>query len=176
MAEGITLTARDREGRYREVVAQLDAVMDGPVAPLVFTTAAVDEVRAELLRTRAPIIDFFGIHMSRVEEQLGARGLREARRLHGVGDVASHAGVGEGRELAVGARQVDRHHGDEPGDHPLGGLGEQPPGITGEAHQCDREKHQREQQVDHADVAPILSGLLSHCAPPPVRHRHEHSG
>jgi regulator of PEP synthase PpsR (kinase-PPPase family) len=74
--------------RAREVVAQLDAVMDeGPVAPLVFTTAAVDEVREELLRTRAPIIDFFGIHMERVEAQLGARGLRQALRLHGIGDV-----------------------------------------------------------------------------------------
>jgi hypothetical protein len=30
----------------REVVAQLDAAMAGPVPPLVFTTAAVDEVRA----------------------------------------------------------------------------------------------------------------------------------
>ena len=71
----------------REVVAQLDAAMDGPITPLCFTTAAVDEVREELLRTKAPIIDFFGIHMSRVEEQLGARGLHEARRLHGLGDV-----------------------------------------------------------------------------------------
>ena len=71
----------------RDVVAQLDAAMDGPITPLCFTTAAVDEVREELLRTKAPIIDFFGIHMSRVEEQLGSRGLREARRLHGVGDV-----------------------------------------------------------------------------------------
>lgn len=71
----------------REVVAQLDAAMAGPVTPLVFTTTAVDEVREELLRTRAPIIDFFGLHMPRVEEHLGARGLHEARRLHGVGDV-----------------------------------------------------------------------------------------
>jgi regulator of PEP synthase PpsR (kinase-PPPase family) len=71
----------------REVVVQLDAVMAGPVTPLVFTTAAVDEVREELLKTKAPIIDFFGLHMRRVEEQLGVRGLREARRLHGVGDV-----------------------------------------------------------------------------------------
>ena len=71
----------------REVVAQLDEAMDGPVPPLVFTTAAVDEVREELLKTTAPIIDFFGLHLSRVEELLGARGLREARRLHGVGDV-----------------------------------------------------------------------------------------
>jgi regulator of PEP synthase PpsR (kinase-PPPase family) len=71
----------------REIVAQLDEAMDGPVPPLVFTTAAVDEVREELLKTRAPIIDFFGLHLKRVEELLGARGLREARRLHGVGDV-----------------------------------------------------------------------------------------
>jgi regulator of PEP synthase PpsR (kinase-PPPase family) len=71
----------------REVVAQLNEAMAGPVPPLVFTTAALDEVREELLRSKAPIIDFFGLHMGRVEEQLGARGLHEARRLHGVGDV-----------------------------------------------------------------------------------------
>ncbi len=53
--------------------------------PLVFTTAAVDTVRPELARTRAPVIDFFDIHMSRVEEVLGRRGLHEAARLHGVG-------------------------------------------------------------------------------------------
>jgi [pyruvate, water dikinase]-phosphate phosphotransferase / [pyruvate, water dikinase] kinase len=53
----------------------------------VFTTAAVDEVRQEPMKTKAPIIDFFGIHMSRVGEQLRPRGLHEARRLHGVGDV-----------------------------------------------------------------------------------------
>src|SRR5215213_9207858 len=39
----------------REVVAQLDAAMDGPITPLCFSTAAVDEVREELLRTKAPI-------------------------------------------------------------------------------------------------------------------------
>lgn len=75
----------------REVVAQLDRAMDdavdGASQPLVFCTAVVDEVRAELLTTRAPVIDLFGLHMGRVEELLGVRGLREARRLHGVGDV-----------------------------------------------------------------------------------------
>src|SRR3954471_16643458 len=71
----------------REVVSQLNEAMAGPVIPLVFSTAAVDEVREALLKTRAPVIDFFGIHMSRVEAQLGARGLHEARRLHGVGDI-----------------------------------------------------------------------------------------
>ncbi|SFC35462.1 hypothetical protein SAMN05661030_0761 [Klenkia taihuensis] len=76
----------------REVVAQLDDAMAAAragtaAAPLVFCTAVVDEVRAELFRTTAPVIDLFGMHMARVEELLGARGLREARRLHGVGDV-----------------------------------------------------------------------------------------
>lgn len=71
----------------RDVVKQLDEAMEGPVPPLVFTTAAVDEVRMELMKSKAPIIDFFGLHLQRVEELLGARGLREARRLHGVGDV-----------------------------------------------------------------------------------------
>ena len=71
----------------QRVVAILDEAMDGPVTPLVFTTAAVDTVRSELAKTRAPVIDFFDIHMSRVEEILGLRGLHEAARLHGVGDI-----------------------------------------------------------------------------------------
>src|SRR5207344_3030495 len=62
----------------QRVVAILDEAMDGPVTPLVFTTAAVDTVRSELAKTRAPVIDFFDIHMSRVEEILGRRGLHEA--------------------------------------------------------------------------------------------------
>jgi len=71
----------------RRVVALLDEAMDGPVTPLVFTTAADDTVREEIARTRAPVIDFFELHMSRVEEVLGRRGLHEAARLHGVGDI-----------------------------------------------------------------------------------------
>jgi [pyruvate, water dikinase]-phosphate phosphotransferase / [pyruvate, water dikinase] kinase len=74
----------------RRVVALLDEAMDGPVTPLVFTTAAVDTIRHELARTRAPVIDFFDIHMSRVEEVLGSRGLHEAARLHGVGDIRNY--------------------------------------------------------------------------------------
>lgn len=71
----------------RRVVAQLDEAMDGPVQPLVFCTAATDPVRAELNRTRAPIIDFFEMHMAKVEAIIGQRGVREAARLHGVGDI-----------------------------------------------------------------------------------------
>ena len=71
----------------RSVVAMIDEVNEGPVTPLVFTTAAVDDVRLELAKTKAPIIDFFDLHMQRVEAVLGQSGLRQAARLHGVGDI-----------------------------------------------------------------------------------------
>jgi regulator of PEP synthase PpsR (kinase-PPPase family) len=70
----------------RKVVAVLDAAMDGPVTPLAFATAAVDEIRTELHRSRCPIIDFFDLHMSRVEAILHAKGERVASQLHGMGD------------------------------------------------------------------------------------------
>ena len=71
----------------RRVVAVLDEAMAGPVTPLAFTTAAVDEIRAELHASKCPIIDFFDIHLSRVESILQARGERVASQLHGVGDI-----------------------------------------------------------------------------------------
>jgi regulator of PEP synthase PpsR (kinase-PPPase family) len=71
----------------RRVVAMLDEAMEGPVTPLVFCTAADDVVRQELLRTKAPVLDLFEMHMSRVEEILGVPGERRAARLHGVGDI-----------------------------------------------------------------------------------------
>jgi regulator of PEP synthase PpsR (kinase-PPPase family) len=71
----------------RRVVKILDEAMAGPVTPLAFTTAAVDEVRLELHRTKCPLIDFFELHMSRVESILGTQGMRVAARLHGVGDI-----------------------------------------------------------------------------------------
>ena len=74
----------------RSVVAILDAAMEGPVTPLAFTTAAVDEVRLELHKTRCPLIDFFDLHMRRVESILGTKGMRVAARLHGVGDIVRY--------------------------------------------------------------------------------------
>src|SRR5680860_1107023 len=53
----------------RAVVARIDAALDASArTPLVFTTAASDEVRLELRRTRCPLIDFFDLHMQQVEE------------------------------------------------------------------------------------------------------------
>jgi regulator of PEP synthase PpsR (kinase-PPPase family) len=71
----------------RRVVKILDAAMEGPVTPLAFTTAATDEVRQVLRTSTCPIIDFFEMHMERVESILGVSGARVAARLHGVGDV-----------------------------------------------------------------------------------------
>lgn len=70
----------------RRVVAILDRAMAGPVTPLAFSTTAVTEIRDELHRTTCPLIDFFDLHMSRVESVLGVPGQRVAARLHGVGD------------------------------------------------------------------------------------------
>lgn len=70
-----------------EVVAILDEAMEGPVTPLAFSTAAEDRIRETLRSTKAPLIDFFEMHISRIEEILGQRGIREAARLHGVGDI-----------------------------------------------------------------------------------------
>ena len=71
----------------RRVVAVLDEAMAGPVTPLAFSTTAVTEIRDELHKSRCPLIDFFDLHMSRVESILGVQGLRVAARLHGLGDV-----------------------------------------------------------------------------------------
>lgn len=71
----------------RKVVEILDTAMDGPVTPLAFSTTAVTEIRDELHTSRCPLIDFFDLHMRRVESVLGQQGQRVAARLHGVGDV-----------------------------------------------------------------------------------------
>ncbi len=71
----------------RRVVKVLDTAAAGPITPLAFSTAAVEEVRHELSRTTCPLIDFFDLHMERVESILGTKGIRVAARLHGMGDV-----------------------------------------------------------------------------------------
>ncbi|WP_067430652.1 pyruvate, water dikinase regulatory protein [Nocardioides jensenii] len=72
----------------REVVARLDEALDQSArTPLVFITAASDEVRHELQRTRCPVIDFFELHMGPVESILQTRGVRIPARLHGLGDI-----------------------------------------------------------------------------------------
>ena len=69
-----------------EAVARLDAAMASGVTPLAFTTTASPQLRAILHTSACPLIDFFALHMTRVETVLGTRGLHRSLRLHGVGD------------------------------------------------------------------------------------------
>ncbi|KHL16052.1 hypothetical protein CLV56_3773 [Mumia flava] len=85
----------------RDVVATLDAAVDRGITPLAFTTTALDEVRLELHKTRAPLIDFFDMHMQRVEGLLGARGVRAPARLHGVGDIKRYNSRMQAVEYAI---------------------------------------------------------------------------
>jgi regulator of PEP synthase PpsR (kinase-PPPase family) len=86
----------------RSVVARLDAALDeSSRTPLVFTTAASDEVRLELRKTRCPLIDFFDLHMQQVEEILEVPGERMAARLHGVGDVKRYNSRMQAIEYAI---------------------------------------------------------------------------
>jgi regulator of PEP synthase PpsR (kinase-PPPase family) len=71
----------------RRVVAVLDRAMQGPVTPLAFTTTAVTEIRDELHKSSCPLIDFFDLHVSRVEAILQTKAMRVAAQLHGVGDI-----------------------------------------------------------------------------------------
>ena len=71
----------------QKVVEILDAAAAGPVTPLAFSTTALTEIRTELHKSVCPLIDFFDLHMSRVEAILGVPGMRVAARLHGMGDV-----------------------------------------------------------------------------------------
>lgn len=86
----------------RAVVDRVDRTLDaGSRTPLVFSTAASDEVRAELQRTRCPMIDFFDLHLKRVEEILETRGVRLAARLHGVGDIQRYNSRMQAIEYAI---------------------------------------------------------------------------
>jgi [pyruvate, water dikinase]-phosphate phosphotransferase / [pyruvate, water dikinase] kinase len=85
----------------RKVVAILDEAMQGPVTPLAFTTAATDEVRQVLRTSTCPIIDFFEMHMEKVESILGSSGARVAARLHGVGDIKRYNSRMQAIEFAI---------------------------------------------------------------------------
>jgi [pyruvate, water dikinase]-phosphate phosphotransferase / [pyruvate, water dikinase] kinase len=69
------------------VVEILDQAAAGPVTPMAFSTTALTDIREELHKSTCPLIDFFDLHMTRVESILGVRGMRVAARLHGMGDV-----------------------------------------------------------------------------------------
>ncbi len=77
--------------KARRVVEVLDAAVDGPVAPLAFTTVASLDIRDTIGRTRCPLIDFFDLHLPQVEAVLGQPGARVPAQLHGLGDAQRYS-------------------------------------------------------------------------------------
>lgn len=75
------------EDDARKVVEVLDRAAAGPGRAIAFSTTALTSIRDILHTTTCPLIDFFDIHMTRVEEILGVEGVRQASRLHSMGDV-----------------------------------------------------------------------------------------
>ncbi|PRY12992.1 pyruvate, water dikinase regulatory protein [Kineococcus rhizosphaerae] len=89
------------EADARAAVAVLDEAVRGPVRPLAFTTTALAPI-CEILHTSAcPLIDFFDLHLSRVEQLLGTSGVRRPLRLHGVGDVRRYNARTQAVEYAI---------------------------------------------------------------------------
>ena len=69
-------------------MAVLDEAMAGPTTPLAFSTTAVTEIRDVLHTSTLPADRLLRpAHVQRVEAILGAKGVRVAARLHGVGDI-----------------------------------------------------------------------------------------
>jgi len=73
--------------RAREVVGQLDSARTDGLTPLVFSTVADEEVRAELLKTECAFIDLFGTHLDTIERVLHVNAAHTVGSLHGVGDL-----------------------------------------------------------------------------------------
>src|SRR3546814_14618165 len=69
----------------REVVLRLARVLaESPRTPLVFVSAAIDEVRLELRHTHCTVIDFFHLHMPLVYSLLAVPAARAPARSHGL--------------------------------------------------------------------------------------------
>ncbi len=86
----------------RAVVARLDATLDASSrTPLVFTTAASDEVRLELQKAPLPNDRLLRPAHARVESILNAHGERLAAQLHGVGDIKRYNSRMQAIEYAI---------------------------------------------------------------------------
>jgi [pyruvate, water dikinase]-phosphate phosphotransferase / [pyruvate, water dikinase] kinase len=92
------ITTVERAG---EVVAELDAAMTESVTPLVFSTVADQEVRAELLTTKCAFIDLFGTHLDMIERVLHVNAAHDVRALHGVGDLRRYEARMKAVEFAM---------------------------------------------------------------------------
>ncbi|NNG35396.1 pyruvate, water dikinase regulatory protein [Nakamurella aerolata] len=81
----------------RRVVSTMDAAASDSVTPLVFSTLADDDVRAEVATTRCAVIDLVGSQLENVERVLHVNAARVGGSAHGLGDVGRY----EARMAAV---------------------------------------------------------------------------
>lgn len=77
----------DTPDQARDVVGVMDRAKTATVTPLVFSTCAVEEIRAEVARTHCVLVDLFGAHLDLVERVLHVNATRAAGTAHGVGDI-----------------------------------------------------------------------------------------
>lgn len=92
------ITTVERAG---EVVVELDGAMTDSVTPLVFSTVADEEVRAQLLTTKCAFIDLFGTHLDMIERVLHVNAAHDVGALHGVGDLRRYEARMKAVEFAM---------------------------------------------------------------------------
>lgn len=85
----------------REVVEMLDAAKTDEVTPLVFSTVADEQVRAELMRTECAFIDLFGSQLDEVERALHAPAAHKGGSAHAVHDQGEYDSRMKAVEYAI---------------------------------------------------------------------------
>lgn len=70
----------------REAVAVCDAAASEQVTPLLFSTVADDDIRAELMSSKCAFIDLFGSHLDAVERVLHVNASHHIGTTHGIAD------------------------------------------------------------------------------------------
>lgn len=71
----------------RSVVRHIDSLAVSQPTPLVFSTVVSDEIRAELLTSKALVIDLLGEHTHKLEQTLQVSASHSPGRAHGQGDL-----------------------------------------------------------------------------------------
>lgn len=74
----------------REVVSLVDAAKTDAVTPLVFSTVADEDVRAELMKTECEFVDLFGSHLDTVERVLHVNASHDVGSVHGIADQSAY--------------------------------------------------------------------------------------
>lgn len=104
----------DSVAEARRVVAIMNAADTERVTPLVFSTVAVDDIRAEIGRTSCAVVDLFGTHLTMIERVLHVNATRAAGSAHGVGDLHAYEARMKAVEYAMehddgqSVRAIDR--------------------------------------------------------------------